>query len=210
MKKGLLVTLVIILAFTLTACGPSSSSFSVNEYETRLGDMYTKLNLKELAEISTQIIGASSKEFDNQNGWESRESSFDKEVLYLETMLGDRPVDVIMTFEESKVVMVHYRYTKKVVVMDFFRYIEFDTTFNEVMKVKVTDNNSNALGDVVDVDEALKRFNAAQENGKRYTAVFSWDYTSEDGTAARMSYHFSYTPSSSSFFLDASVIFQPR
>ena len=183
-----MVSIVLLLA----GCGEDSgseSAISAREFDTRLSNMHFDLNARELAEISTLIMGASRSDFEQLDGWYFGVDVLGDDVLQKHTLLGGREVVAELSLNNNRVSRVAYFYDSAQ-LSDVTNHVAFGSLTGGDKQISAFTANGEMveLGD--DVSAASELLVASILNRERVHLIFSWDYTNSNGDTASIQFSF--------------------
>jgi len=173
----------------ITACGPEPA-LSAKDYDTRLSNLKSDLDVREIIEISTQVINAHKKDFDDIQGWYADKDLIGREVVRKQTRVNGRGIEITLELKKDRVSGVKYSYDDSD-IDDFFGYIKFDT-YGENMQVSWSELGGDGKGDFADNDELLDKFAVMLAEDESVLYIWRWDYTNKNEDDCRVSYSFGF------------------
>jgi len=184
---------VIFVVVGLVGCEGAGSELSARDFNTRLSNMATSLNERELAEISTMIINAHRNDFDDIEGWHTAHNVLNNEVLRKQIRLDRRPVTVTLDLSNNRVSNVWYHWDNAN-HEDFFKNVDWDIV-GENQRI-TTLNESREQVVIEDRDEIITMFAESIVYGSRIDLTYRWDFTNRNETDATIVHSFSIEHSS--------------
>jgi len=190
--KKIFVIIIIALIVLSTGCHPGvQPSLSAKEYDTRLSDMRTELDLQELAEITTAMFDAQTNDFENISGWSVEQNQINRDVLRKNIMLGGRKVSIQLGLRDNRVYSAFYNFDE-VTVDDFFLYKSIDDIGTD-LKITFSPHGTQERTEIINEDELVEFFDNMILNKESYHFWLSWDYINSFDKTRAMNYSFHYT-----------------
>lgn len=208
MKRTLAVLMVAML-LVLVGCGGPQASITAKDYNTRLIGMMTSYDAKELADISTMVIGANKKDFDELTGWYADKDFMDRDILVNDTLLGGRLVAVELLLDGNRVSEVDYSF-EDTGLDDVVEYVKYDVGVGENRSIRFglrEESTSVGTEEVENDDLMLDLFADAYSSGKGCAIYIDWDYTNQNGDEARIMYSYNYVTSAIGDMFFSSISF---
>ncbi|MDL2253533.1 hypothetical protein LJC49_05585 [Ruminococcaceae bacterium OttesenSCG-928-I18] len=199
MKKSMvLVVTVMLIAAMLSGCNGPTPAISAGDYCARLSTMKDALDAKELADISTMLIGIPKNDFDDLDGWRAEKDVNNQDIFVCSTTLNGQAVDIELGFDGNKVESVTY-YFLNATADHLMDYTIYDNGVGENRRISVG-SDVNSMEEVKDDGTVAERFAKSIAAKEDCSVNVDWDYTNSKGTAARIYYSFVYAASEGDMF----------